>query len=491
MRKAALASALTLLLSLSTIPALLAGAFAGLFPRYGIYPLRRRFHFPRGQPTHRPYLWIADPNGYEITQMFNNSCDPSLGQGYYFAGHYFCGHTGVDLTNFDAGGPIHATAAGIVVYAGYNSSYGEMIRIKHLLPNGAVIYSQYEHMMYGSILVGYGQIVVMGQTIGAVGATGFVTGAHLHFEIKSVDDPGVGYTFGNTALIMGYYEPISFVASHSLQLLPTATPPATSTPSSQVLALNATSTATPVATGGTTVTTGSSASSTGEHEAVLADFYKRYHSYVTVAADHLNVRSGSDFSFTPLNSVQKGAKLGFLGMTGNGWVHVALPSNVYGYVARQWVKGKVLPKLPPIEASIVLKPPFSYVMDTRYPARSGPHMHDAAIEVLKRGERLTYLGTLGSWDKVILPSGREGWVLNWYLHDPQQRIDLSPPAPAAPKPVTITCPCVVTTVDSLRLRAGPALSAPVIEGLPIGAKLALHGHHTSWVAVTAPDGHDG
>src|SRR5581483_9027705 len=115
-------------------------------------------------------------------------------------------------------------------------------------------------------------------------------------------------------------------------------------------------------------------------------------------------------------------------------------SDVYGYVARQWVTGKALPKLPPVVTNSKLKPPYAVVLQTLYPARSGPMMHDPAIEVLKKGEKLTYLGTLGSWDKVVLPSGRTGWVLNWYLHEPSKHINL---APATHK---LTCPCVVTTV---------------------------------------------
>ncbi len=519
LRKAALAPALTLLLTLTftAAPALDTPAVA-TSPHdtgTGYLPYATDFVFPVGNPRMAPNYYSTEPNGYQITQMFNNSCDPALGQGYYLNGYYFCGHTGVDLSDRQAGGEVHATATGLVTYAAYNSSYGLMVRIKHLLPSGIVVYSQYEHMM--SVSVGYGQIVAMGQTIGYVGSTGFVTGPHLHFEIKSTDDPGVGYTFGNPAYLIGYYEPISFVLAHTAQLLPTPTdtPLPTFTPTSvptynpssggSVTATsqdtNAAVAAAPVGSGITTTvaasttmsSTGSTALGTGEHAAVLASFNKKYKAYVVVVADHLNVRSGSDFAYTPMNSVKKGARLGYLGMAGNGWVHVALPSDVTGYVARQWVTGSVLPALPPIVASSKLKPPFCYVTNTPYPARSGPHMHDPAIEVLKKGERLTYLGTLGSWDKVILPSGRIGWVLNWYLREPKVRINLAPPATprSSSKTGSVTCPCVITAVDGLRLRRGPSLSSSIIEFLSKGTRLSLHGYYTSWVGVTAPDGQRG
>src|SRR5205085_2771151 len=140
-----------------------------------------------------------------------------------------------------------------------------------------------------------------------------------------------------------------------------------------------------------------------------------------------------------------------------------------------------------------LKPPFVTVLDTRYPARNGPLMRDTAIEPLRRGEQLTYLGTLGSWDKVILPTGRIGWVLNWYLREPRVHINLAPVrrAPVTGSGEARTGSYVVITADGLRLRAQPRLSAPVIEALARGSKLGFRGYYTSWVGVVAPDGAQG
>lgn len=57
--------------------------------------------------------------------------------------------------------------------------------------------------------------------------------------------------------------------------------------------------------------------------------------------------------------------------------------------------------------------------------------------------------------------------------------------------VPTTVPYVVTTVYLLNLRTAPRLSAPIIERLAFRTRLAFHGYHTSWVAVTAPDGKAG
>jgi len=560
LRKAALAIAITLLLSLSTAPALLSttppgSSLQNTYPSYA--PQATDFIYPVGDPRVAPTFDKGNANGFYISQMFNNSCDPSLGQGFYLNGEYFCGHTGVDLSDMQEGDTVRAVANGLVVFAGYNSTYGVMARIQHLLPDGSYIYSQYEHMMYGSLLVAQNQIVTMGQSIGRVGSTGFVTGAHLHFEMKSVNEDGHGYTFGNPALIVGYDDPIQYIATHSQSLLPTATatlaqstPGATTTPDasqaissavplsgtspvspttavsatvsvSPTTAVSATASTTVTAPATTTIPISGTGASDGEAQGTLINFTRAYTQYVSVTADQVNVRAGSGYRFAPLNSVTKGARLGYLGMSGDGWVHVVLPGNVTGYIARQLVEGALLPKLPPVELAPVLHAPVVTVIDARYPARNGPLMRDMALEPLWVGEKLPYLGLdshAPSWDKVALPSGRVGYVLNWYLKAPvalphsvgtvtphsvgavrARRTDVRPRTTTrstttrtqARAHVTLNGPFVVTTVDALNLRAAPRLGGARIETIALGAKLHLRGYHVSWAAVTAPDGATG
>lgn len=238
----------------------------------------------------------------------------------------------------------------------------------------------------------------------------------------------------------------------------------------------------------------------GEQRGALDEFARRYRDYVTVssAAVGLNVRAGSGFDAAPLTSVAAGARLGYLGMTGNGWVRVALPGDVTGYVVRQWVQGDVLPKLPPSSYGDY-KAPFVSVLDTRYPARTGPAMHDTPFEPLRLGEKLAFLGTnptAPSWTRVVLPSGREAWVLNWYLsRPPAQPAKAGRIIPAVHRTRTpapaFASSSVVTTADGVRLRQGPRLGAQLIETLQQGARLSLHGYHVSWANVTTSDGTEG
>jgi len=86
-------------------------------------------------------------------------------------------HNGVDLM-VDEGTPILAYAAGEVDYVGESPEYGLYLQLKHA--DGRTTF--YAHCK--DISVKKGQQVTVGEKIGEVGATGNVTGAHLHFEMR-------------------------------------------------------------------------------------------------------------------------------------------------------------------------------------------------------------------------------------------------------------------------------------------------------------------
>jgi murein DD-endopeptidase MepM/ murein hydrolase activator NlpD len=92
-------------------------------------------------------------------------------------------HTGVDFA-VPTGTSVKAVAAGRVVSAGWGGSYGYQVVIRHA--DGR--YSQYGHL--SAISVRAGQTVAAGRGIGRSGATGNVTGPHLHFEVRT--GPGFG-----------------------------------------------------------------------------------------------------------------------------------------------------------------------------------------------------------------------------------------------------------------------------------------------------------
>ncbi|MFI6461111.1 peptidoglycan DD-metalloendopeptidase family protein [Streptomyces sp. NPDC050538] len=104
----------------------------------------------------------------------------TIGTGYHVAGSMWSSgyHTGVDFV-VPTGTTVKAIAAGTVVSAAYDGAYGNEVVIRHA--DGE--YSQYAHM--SQLSVSAGQTVTEGQQIGLSGATGNVTGPHLHFEIRT------------------------------------------------------------------------------------------------------------------------------------------------------------------------------------------------------------------------------------------------------------------------------------------------------------------
>jgi murein DD-endopeptidase MepM/ murein hydrolase activator NlpD len=84
-------------------------------------------------------------------------------------GHDWAGATGT---------PIHATADGVVVHAGRQSGYGNLVKIKHDFG----FETRYAHL--SRIRVNVGERVSRGERIGDMGNTGRSTGTHLHYEIR-------------------------------------------------------------------------------------------------------------------------------------------------------------------------------------------------------------------------------------------------------------------------------------------------------------------
>lgn len=91
-------------------------------------------------------------------------------------------HAGIDIAAPE-GTPIHASASGRVLTAGWMDGYGNMVVIDH----GGGISTGYAHQ--SSIAVSNGQTVTQGQVIGYVGCTGHCFGPHLHFEVRVNGSP--------------------------------------------------------------------------------------------------------------------------------------------------------------------------------------------------------------------------------------------------------------------------------------------------------------
>jgi murein DD-endopeptidase MepM/ murein hydrolase activator NlpD len=108
-------------------------------------------------------------------------------------------HTGTDFV-VPTGTSLKAVGAGTVVSAGWGGAYGNQVVIK--LADG--YYAQYAHL--SSLSVSSGQTVTAGQQVGLSGATGNVTGPHLHFEIRTTPDYGSDV------------DPLAYLRSHGVSV---------------------------------------------------------------------------------------------------------------------------------------------------------------------------------------------------------------------------------------------------------------------------------
>ncbi|WP_347791358.1 peptidoglycan DD-metalloendopeptidase family protein [Solibacillus sp. CAU 1738] len=88
-------------------------------------------------------------------------------------------HYGLDIAN-SVGTPVVASTDGVVSYAAPLSTFGNCIILTHSI-DGEIFTSVYAHLSAFNVSVG--DVVSKGQTIGAMGKTGRVTGPHVHFEI--------------------------------------------------------------------------------------------------------------------------------------------------------------------------------------------------------------------------------------------------------------------------------------------------------------------
>ena len=121
-----------------------------------------------GQPKQRSFL--ASPVEFSrVTSGFAMRMHPIL--------QTLRAHQGVDY-GAPVGTPVRTVGSGLVDFAGWRNGYGNVVEIQHDGDRSTL----YAHL--SSIDVRQGERVEQGARIGAVGATGWATGPHLHFEFR-------------------------------------------------------------------------------------------------------------------------------------------------------------------------------------------------------------------------------------------------------------------------------------------------------------------
>ena len=104
---------------------------------------------------------------YSITSPYGQRYSPISGKSEF--------HNGIDI-GAPYGAPVYSLKDGVVTYSGVMSGYGNVVVVNH-----GDISTLYAHN--SSLSVSVGQAVSGGQQIANVGATGWATGPHIHFEV--------------------------------------------------------------------------------------------------------------------------------------------------------------------------------------------------------------------------------------------------------------------------------------------------------------------
>lgn len=112
------------------------------------------------------FTWPIAP--VSVTSHFGAREHPILGEAR--------DHLGVDLAA-RRGQAVAASAAGVVLNAGWNGNHGYQVEIQH----APRVFTRYSHL--SRVLVAPGEIVERGDVVGLAGDTGLATGVHLHFEL--------------------------------------------------------------------------------------------------------------------------------------------------------------------------------------------------------------------------------------------------------------------------------------------------------------------
>jgi murein DD-endopeptidase MepM/ murein hydrolase activator NlpD len=112
--------------------------------------------------------------GYTLTSSYGWRTSPTRGGADF--------HTGQDFARPE-GSSVSAVSGGVVAFAGWGGSYGNLVRVRHA--NG--VESWYAHL--SSTAVRVGDRIRAGEQLGQVGSTGNSTGPHLHLEIRVDDEP--------------------------------------------------------------------------------------------------------------------------------------------------------------------------------------------------------------------------------------------------------------------------------------------------------------
>ena len=181
-----------------------------------------------GVPVSDGFDFPVGPRGDNVDVFQTYKVDTDLVDPAYYKS-FGVWHTGEDWNgrgggDTDLGDPIYAVSHGRVVALGYYPpSWGNLVLLEHVLPDGSRVWSQYAHL--DRIMVSQeGQPITRGQQVGTLGK-GAKTDkyphgrwiAHLHFELRRVSLPIDNWTpmvRDRNQVLANYFNPTPFIQAN-------------------------------------------------------------------------------------------------------------------------------------------------------------------------------------------------------------------------------------------------------------------------------------
>jgi uncharacterized protein YgiM (DUF1202 family) len=223
--------------------------------------------------------------------------------------------------------------------------------------------------------------------------------------------------------------------------------------------------------------------------AALAETTQQNEPTAVVTTGALNVRVGPGIGYKIVATSYNGHVVALLGRNNAAtWAKVRLFNGQEG-----WVNASLIDPTVAITSLTVVDAPAltaaAAVATGALNVRSGPGIGYASTAVLSYGTNVQLLGrnNNGSWVKVKLANGHEGWV-NATLITPNVAIS-SLPAVTAPA----LTPMAAVSTGSLNVRSGPGVAYGITAVIDYGVNVQLLGRNNSstWVKVKLANGHEG
>ncbi len=219
-------------------------------------------------------------------------------------------------------------------------------------------------------------------------------------------------------------------------------------------------------------------------------------STATIGTGALNVRSGPGMGYGVVTVCTYGQVVTMIGRnSNNSWVKIRLSTGHEGWVSAPYIVPSVAIASLPLADGTTSPPPSSTATGTvatgALNVRSGPGIGYGTLTAVYRGTTFTLLGRNGdgSWVKIRLSSGTEGWV-NGSLITPSVAISTLAVLDGS-TPSTTASGTVAT--GALNVRYGPGVSYGVITAIQQGNYVTLLGRNSnsSWVKIRLVGGTEG